>query len=434
MNREPSEIDRELLALLNSKRPAAELVEPVRDVLGRGADVNVRGNYGLTPLHLAAWKREVGAVELVTLLLDAGADVHAVGTANVSPLAIAIEHNDTAAPAAIEASLALVDLLEARGGKLPEPCALADFACASRRIFERVMKLGASPVVRNARGDQAIHAVVATARPALVQALLDHGVPLDEPGGLGRSPLGMALAVEPTIDPLESARVEIIAMLERRGAPRHVDLPHSGDPFAPVAIDVAGLRAAVSEAVVGRSIMTGLARDFASAQELVAGVADYGEPEKRVAFYERARAFAAPRDAELDGDVRVHRSMFVNGDLVVHGHLRIDEPFVVTGSLTVDGVITDNGNDSWVTVVGDIRCRALYSSGEFAAGGVVTATDVILGYYNDFTLAADRLRATLVIEDEHATAAGVEAGRADPGLFSQALKARVQLLYPRSPL
>ncbi len=57
-----------------------------------------------------------------------------------------------------------------------------------------------------------------------------------------------------------------------------------------------------------------------------------------------------------------------------------------------------------------MRCQALYTDGEFAVGGTLAASDVVLGHYNDFILAAGLIRATLVIEDDHATMADAVAG------------------------
>lgn len=398
-----------LLGLLRSNRRASALVEPVRDALAHGADVTERDEYGLTPLHHAVWRHEAEAVELARMLIAAGTDVNAVGTANVPPLHLAVASNDTDPPAAIAASLELLEVLGTAGAR-PAPWAtLADFSCCARVIFDRLAAIGLSPMARNATGDQAIHAVIAAGRPALVEALIELGVPLDEPSGLGRSPLGLALRVDPNGHTIAN-QAAIVALLQARGAPRTIALAPSSDPLWPTSVDIDGLRAAVDEAQVGRSIMRGLARDIVSAQELVASVMDHGEPHLRVELYRQVRAFAAKRDVELVGDVELKRPVFVNGDLVVRGNLDISAPLAVTGRLVVQGVIRDAGNDSWVTVVEGLDCMALYSSGEFAVGGTIAASDVVLGYYNDFTLHADTIRATVVIEDEHGTSAQVEAG------------------------
>ena len=62
-------------------------VDRVRDLLDRGADVNVRNHKGQTALHCAA---RAGFVEIVDLLLDRGADVSATDDDGRTPLAAAM--------------------------------------------------------------------------------------------------------------------------------------------------------------------------------------------------------------------------------------------------------------------------------------------------------------------------------------------------------
>ena len=61
-------------------------VDRVRDLLDRGADVNVRNHKGQTALHCAA---RAGFTEIAALLLDRGADEHAVDDNSWTPLAAA---------------------------------------------------------------------------------------------------------------------------------------------------------------------------------------------------------------------------------------------------------------------------------------------------------------------------------------------------------
>lgn len=62
-------------------------VQRVRDLLDRGADVNVRNHKGQTALHCAA---KAGFAPIVALLLDRGADVNAKDHQGRTPLATAL--------------------------------------------------------------------------------------------------------------------------------------------------------------------------------------------------------------------------------------------------------------------------------------------------------------------------------------------------------
>ena len=66
------DLNEDLLAAVRKSNVAA-----VRELLGKGADVNAKTSYGQTPLFFAA---DRGNVEIIQLLLDKGADVNAKDT------------------------------------------------------------------------------------------------------------------------------------------------------------------------------------------------------------------------------------------------------------------------------------------------------------------------------------------------------------------
>ncbi|MBB1252166.1 hypothetical protein H3146_02115 [Streptomyces sp. OF3] len=111
----------------------------------------------------------------------------------------------------------------------------------------------------------------------------------------------------------------------------------------------------------------------------------------------------------LSGDQQLADPFFHHGDLVVEGDLDVEAPLVVTGSLTVRGLLADCGPDSVVVVGGGVTARGVFTDGDMCVLGDIEA-EVVHGYYNDHTLQARRIRARLVVEDEHATIATVEAG------------------------
>jgi len=70
-------------------------INTVKNLIDKGADVNVRDEYQYTPLHKAS---EGGYTETVKLLIDKGADVNAKGRWNLTPLHYAVRegHADIA--------------------------------------------------------------------------------------------------------------------------------------------------------------------------------------------------------------------------------------------------------------------------------------------------------------------------------------------------
>ena len=78
-------------------------IEAIKQHIAAGTDVNVKNEFGWTPLHYAALK---GQKEIAELLIAKGADVNAVGDLGRTPLDLA--YAETA------------DLLRKHGGKTGE--------------------------------------------------------------------------------------------------------------------------------------------------------------------------------------------------------------------------------------------------------------------------------------------------------------------------
>jgi len=70
------------------KAVSTKNIEAVKQHLASGADVNVKGNTGLTPLH---WAAASGHTEVVELLIAEGADVNARDQVGKTPLQIATD-------------------------------------------------------------------------------------------------------------------------------------------------------------------------------------------------------------------------------------------------------------------------------------------------------------------------------------------------------
>ncbi|RYZ43898.1 MAG: hypothetical protein EOO71_01790 [Myxococcaceae bacterium] len=115
-----------------------------------------------------------------------------------------------------------------------------------------------------------------------------------------------------------------------------------------------------------------------------------------------ARCVGTAPPTERTSGVEVGHSVFVPGDLKVAGDFDVAGTLVVLGDLEVTGLLTDRGPDSSVIVLGNASVGALRTSGEVRMGGHLDGGDVVVGHYNDNSLVVGgRLKARLLIEDEH---------------------------------
>ena len=245
--------------------------------------------------------------------------------------------------------------------------------------------------------------------PAAVSELLSRGAEVNALDGLGRTPLGAALRKRVGHSGKPHGRTPeydaLIALLERAGGQPRVPYSWREDPFAPFPFDTAALRAAAPKSWLSFNL------DVDSAQEFATGLHNSGDPDQALAFLAALRDVldVPPRHVRLQGPLTLKRPFFHHGDLEVDGHLSIRGPFAVTGSLIVHGVLEDCANNSLVNVLGDVRCHALNTDGDFSVRGDIHARDVVLGHHNDHLLSAAAIHARVVIKDDHAVSAEVHA-------------------------
>ncbi|MGW2110846.1 ankyrin repeat domain-containing protein [Streptomyces sp. NPDC001948] len=365
---------------------------------------------------------------MIRALLECGADVHAVDNHGVTPAVWAVALNDSDPAAWTERSVEVLALLVEHGARLDGKIrstsggSFAHRGCVAVPLYAFLLDHGAPTDVVDDRGDTPLHATVRSARPGLVKLLLEHGADNAAVNGLGRTPLGIALRLPEYSMEQRQARSEIVALLEAAGAPAHVRYPVVEG--GPLPIDMEALRQAagvmraeLSEVCEAAGIPDDsgwLTRrvepDFDSYQDFVAGLGASCHPDHLPHLPELCARVLGGKGATLTlaGDQSVDTPFFHHGDLVVKGDLDVVAPFVVTGSLAVQGVLADAGPDSAVAIRGGVTARGVFTDGEMSVDGDIEA-DVVYGYYNDNTLQAGTIRARLVIEDEHATIASVEA-------------------------
>ncbi|MFE7044624.1 ankyrin repeat domain-containing protein [Streptomyces atratus] len=412
---------------------ALEQATLVRSLIADGADVSARDEDGATALHRAVKAPynsddPLPCPEVVRALLECGADVHAVDKNGVPPAGWAVAFSDSDPAAWTERSVEVLALLVEHGARLDGKIrstsggSFAHRGCVAVPLYAFLLDHGAPTDAVDDRGNTPLHVTVRSARPGLVKLLLERGADNAAVDGLGRTPLGIALRLPEYSMEQRQARSEIVALLEAAGAPAHVRYPVVEG--GPLPIDMEALRQAagvmraelaeVCEAAGIPDDSGWLTRrvepDFDSYQDFVAELGNNCHPDHLPHLPELcARVLGGTGTTlTLTSDQRVDTPFFHHGDLVAKGDLDVVAPFVVTGSLTVEGVLADAGPASAVAIRGGVTARGVFTDGEMSVDGDIKA-DVVYGYYNDNTLQAGTIRARLVIEDEHATIAPVEA-------------------------
>ena len=155
-------------------------VNKIRELIERGADVNVKGQYGVTPLHKAA---STGDVKVVQLLLDYGAKIDAEDSSGDTPLHVAAANWNNAVKRKLhDVTLEVAGLLLEKGAKVNK---------------------------RNRSGMTPLYGAIRTGEVEIIKLLLEKGADVEARDEIDNTPLCWAASNE---------NVEAIELLLKYGA------------------------------------------------------------------------------------------------------------------------------------------------------------------------------------------------------------------------
>jgi ankyrin repeat protein len=179
----------------------------VAALLRKGAGTETRDDYGRTPLVVCA--RERGGAETARILIEGGADVNAVDKSGDGALSLA----------AWRGKSAFVDLLLAKGVRLPEPGPRWNglvFQSASQGLTTLFLRLtDKTQSLKDLEGaaEYLLYAAAAGGSAEIVGTLLDKGLDPARPNRYGWTPLHYAA---------RDGRTDAARILLERGAPLDV--------------------------------------------------------------------------------------------------------------------------------------------------------------------------------------------------------------------
>lgn len=189
-------------------------VEAVSAFITEGVDINVKGNVGRTPIHLASM---LGFHGIIELLISRGADVNVVDDNGATPLHVAlkwfgmeeavkkllaagakpnIKDNSGVTPlfqAMISNNEKIVKMLISYGAKGINSA--LNFAVRTRnlKMIETCIKCGADVNRRDKYGKNMLHRAILSGDLHVVESVLYQGASVNEVDGDGVSPLRIAV-------------------------------------------------------------------------------------------------------------------------------------------------------------------------------------------------------------------------------------------------
>lgn len=159
----------------------------VQQFIKAGAQVNLKDNYGYTPLLRATLRYDnTSSAEIVQILLDAGAEVDTEGDSGITPLTTAFSNNEIDAAQKLIAAGADVNRKNKDGRT-------SLFFVSRTSDFELLIKSGAQIESKDNKGDTPMHFDVYFNRTDMVQKLIEAGANVNSKNNEGKTPLFYAL-------------------------------------------------------------------------------------------------------------------------------------------------------------------------------------------------------------------------------------------------
>jgi len=162
-------------------------LEVIKNLVERGANINIRNAKHETALHSAAIS---GSAEIIRILIDKGMSVDLTNEDDSTPLHFSAEYgNLEATKALVERGVALNDI--DKYGVTPLLCAANK---GKLEVFHYLTEIGADINIRNVNSSTVLHLAAVSGSVEIIKILLDKGMSVDLTNAEDETPLHLSAA------------------------------------------------------------------------------------------------------------------------------------------------------------------------------------------------------------------------------------------------